>query len=83
MGFTVTAIVIAVLAGIGTFYTWDRNKGLSLGLAVITLLAGAVGTIGDGGNIHIYTWSDPDSGRTYFVTDRGGICERNLEVLPE
>lgn len=46
MGFTVTAIVIAVLAGIGTFYTWDRNKGLSMGLAVITLLAGAVGTIG-------------------------------------
>lgn len=46
MGFTVTAIVIAVLAGIGTFYTWDRNKGLSMGLAVITLLAGAVGTVG-------------------------------------
>lgn len=46
MGFTVTAIVIAVLAGIGTFYAWDRNKGLSMGLAVITLLAGAVGTVG-------------------------------------
>jgi CHASE2 domain-containing sensor protein len=46
MGFTVTAIVIAVLAGIGTFYTWDRNKGLSMGLAVITLLAGAAGTVG-------------------------------------
>lgn len=46
MGTTVTAIVIAVLAGIGAFYSWNRNKGLAMGLAVVTLLAGVVGTIG-------------------------------------
>lgn len=46
MGTTLTAIIIAVLAGVGAFYSWDRNKGLAMGLAVVTLLAGAVGTIG-------------------------------------
>ncbi|HZK31853.1 MAG TPA: hypothetical protein VFC72_02965 [Corynebacterium sp.] len=46
MGLTITAIVIAVLAGIGTFYSWTSNRKLSLGLAVVTLLAGAAGTIG-------------------------------------
>lgn len=45
MGATITAIVIAVLAGIGTYYTWERNKGLSMGLAVVTAIAGAVGTL--------------------------------------
>lgn len=46
MGLTTTAIVIAVLAGIGTYYSWNNNKGLSMGLALVTAIAGAVGTIG-------------------------------------
>lgn len=46
MGTTITAIVIAVLAGVGAFYSWDRNRGLAAGLAVVTLLAGAIGTLG-------------------------------------
>lgn len=46
MGTTVTAIVIAALAGVGTYYSWNENRGLSTGLALVTLIAGIVGTIG-------------------------------------
>lgn len=46
MGFTTTAIVIAVLAGIGTYFSWNSNKALSMGLAVLTAIAGALGLIG-------------------------------------
>lgn len=46
MGTTMTSIIVAVLAGIGTFYTWNDNKVLSLILALVTLVAGIIGTIG-------------------------------------
>ena len=46
MGTTVTAIIIAALAGVGTYYSWNDNRGLSIGLAAVTLIAGIVGTIG-------------------------------------
>ena len=46
MSFTVTAIVIAVLAGLGAYAAWSSNKALSLGLAALTALAGALGVIG-------------------------------------
>ncbi|MGD7002009.1 hypothetical protein [Corynebacterium halotolerans] len=41
-GTTITAIVIAALAGLATFYSWDRNKGLSAVLAIVTAVASAV-----------------------------------------
>ncbi|AWB82510.1 hypothetical protein C3B44_09235 [Corynebacterium yudongzhengii] len=46
MGTTATAIIIAILAGIGTVYTWDTNKLLSLALAAVTMIAGIIGTVG-------------------------------------
>lgn len=46
MGTTMTSIIIAILAGIGTFYTWNEHKGLSMLLAVVTLVAGLIGTLG-------------------------------------
>lgn len=41
-GTTITATIIAALAGLATFYSWDRNKGLSAVLAIVTALASAV-----------------------------------------
>lgn len=46
MGITTTAIVIAVLAGLACFYSWDRNRGLSLGLAIVAGIAAFFGLIG-------------------------------------
>lgn len=46
MSFTVTTIVIAVLAGVGAYTAWSSNKALSLGLAALTAFAGALGVIG-------------------------------------
>lgn len=82
LGGYVMALVIGVLVGLlamVSYAYWYDNQTHTT--APVTYFS-AIGTIGDGGNIHIYTWSDPDSGRTYLVTDRGGICERNLEALP-
>lgn len=83
LGVYVASVAIGILIGVlvmVSYAYWHEHQTKTT--APVTYFS-AVGTIGDGGNIHIYTWSDPDSGRTYFVTDRGGICERNLEVLPE
>lgn len=44
-GTTVTATVIAALAGLATYYSWDRNRLLSALLAVVTALSAAVAVI--------------------------------------
>ncbi|AKK11674.1 hypothetical protein [Corynebacterium uterequi] len=46
MGITATSIVVAVLAGIGSYYSWNNNKPLSMILGIVTMLAGTVGAVG-------------------------------------
>lgn len=79
--FLLTAIIAAFIS-VMAYHVYTNRRPVQNTTAPITFF-GAVGTVQDGGDIRIYTWTDPDSNRTYLVTDRGGICERNLEVIGE
>ena len=76
-------MIIGVLAVITYAYVWEPSQTTTT--APVTYLS-SVGTIADGGNVQIYVWSDPDSHRDYLVPvykdSVGGMCERNLEVIP-
>lgn len=45
LGTTITAIVIAALAGLATFYSWERNKAVSAVLAIVTAVSSAVAVL--------------------------------------
>lgn len=45
MGFTVTTIVIAVLAGVGAYFSWNENRLVSLACGVVCAIASAIATI--------------------------------------
>ena len=49
--------------------------------------AGSVGTMDDGGNVQIYSWTDPKTNREYLVPVYGdavgGMCERRTGVTVE
>lgn len=70
-------IAILVIAGMLIYITYKEHTS-----APVQFFS-AVGTVNDGGDIRIYVWTDPDSQRTYLITDRGGICERNLSAREE
>lgn len=42
---TITASLIAALAGVGTYYSWERNRLLSALLAVVTAGAAVVAAL--------------------------------------
>lgn len=69
----VTGCALAI-AALTAWLWWDSRQTVGTHAPVSYL--GAVGTVRDGGDIRVYTWTDPDSMRVYLITDRGGICER-------
>ena len=79
--FLLTAIITAFLT-VMAYHVYLNRRTVQHTTAPVSFF-GAVGTVQDGGDIRIYIWTDPDSGRSYLITDRGGICERNLEVIGE
>lgn len=74
------AIVISVAVCMNAWKSGRRET-----TAPVTYLSSA-GTIANGGNVQVYVWTDPDSHRDYLIPvykdSVGGLCERNLEVVP-
>lgn len=45
MGFTLTAIVIAVLAGVAAYFAWRQNRMVAIGLGVICAIASSLAIV--------------------------------------
>ena len=70
-------LVFGVLAMVVYTYVWVPAQTETT--APVTFFS-SFGTIGERGNVQIYTWTDPDSGRDYLVPVYGdvvgGMCPR-------
>lgn len=44
-GTSLTALIIAALAGVGAYFAWSENRAVSIGLGVVCVVASAVAVL--------------------------------------